>query len=150
MEFYRQALEVDPGNINCNIKLGQILEDQREFDDAIQCYKKALKCDRTCFMALMRLGLVQIRNNMREKGIKQLQMAYDQDSTNLELKVKLAEIYVKDDDSRVDEAEKLLKEAIEVDYNQSDAHAVLGKVHEKKGRIDEAIEEFKIALRFPH
>ena len=43
----------------------------------------------------MKLGLVQIRNNMRDKGLQNLKAAYRIDSENLDLKLKLADVYLK-------------------------------------------------------
>lgn len=70
MEFYHKACLLQPTNPICHSKLGQVYEKQREFDKAIDCYKKALRRDANSFIPLMRLGLVFIRNNQKEKGLK--------------------------------------------------------------------------------
>jgi Tfp pilus assembly protein PilF len=90
--------------------------------------------------------MVQIRNMMREKGLKNLEAAYKGDPDNVELKVKLAEFYIRGTDKEIEIAEKMLKEAIEVDPRIGDAHAALGKIYEKREMNDEAIDSYKKAL----
>lgn len=89
----------------------------------------------------MRLGLVFIRNNLKEKGLKQLLLAYEQNPDDAQLLIRLGEFYLKDD-SKIDEAETLLLKAISKDPEDADAHVALGKVYEKKEKVDEAIEQF--------
>jgi Tfp pilus assembly protein PilF len=55
--------------------------------------------------------------------------------------VRLGEYYLKDD-SKIDEAERLLLKAISKDYDDADAHVALGKVYEKQEKVDEAIDQF--------
>jgi len=43
----------------------------------------------------------------------------------------------------------MLQEALSKDPNHSDGHIALGKIYERKGLIDEAIEELKLALKNP-
>jgi len=71
--------------------------------------------------------------------------AYQQNPDDVELLVKLGEIYQRDD-KKVEEAEKLLTKAISMDPTIPDAHIALGKVYEKKNQNDDAINEFKIAI----
>ena len=43
----------------------------------------------------MKLGLVYIRNNQKDRGLQNLRAAYKIDSENLDLKLKLADVYIK-------------------------------------------------------
>lgn len=72
IEFYLEAAEHLPTSADVFIKLGLCYEKLREFDDAIKYFKKALRRDKTAFKPLFRLGLVFIRNNLKEKGLKHL------------------------------------------------------------------------------
>lgn len=77
LEFYQQASKLMPNSAICFTKLGLVYERLREFDQAIDCYKRACRRDSSAFVPLMRLGLVYIRNNLKEKGLKQLLLAYE-------------------------------------------------------------------------
>ena len=75
----------------------------------------------------MKIGLVQIRNNMRDKGLQNLKAAYRIDSENLDLKLKLADVYLKF--NNIDIAWQLATEAIALDPNNSECHYIMGKVY---------------------
>jgi len=62
--------------------------------------------------------------------------------------VKLGEINLRDD-TKIEQAEQLLRKAISIDNTISDAHVALGKVYEKLNKNDKAIEEFKMAVKLP-
>jgi len=54
-------------------------------------------------------------------------LAFEQDQSNVELKIKLADIYAKTE--KIEEAEQLCIEAIELEPGSSEAHYTLGKVY---------------------
>ena len=63
LNHFAQASEIDPYSVEVMIKMGLCYEKMREFDDAIRCYKKGLRRDKTSFSAMYHLGAVQVRNN---------------------------------------------------------------------------------------
>jgi tetratricopeptide (TPR) repeat protein len=63
LEHYKRASMLIPSSSKVYTKLGQVYEKTREFDHAIEYYKKAIRRDSKAFVPLMRLGLVLIRNN---------------------------------------------------------------------------------------
>ena len=71
--------------------------------------------------------MVQIRNNMRDKGIYNLKMAYKVDPDNLELKEKLADVHLKN--GEIEKADTLSREAHELDPNNAETYYIMGKVH---------------------
>ena len=70
LEYYKRAVTLTPSSAKYYSKLGQVYEKMREFDIAITYYKKALRRDPKSFVPLMRLGLVLMRNDQKEKGLK--------------------------------------------------------------------------------
>jgi tetratricopeptide (TPR) repeat protein len=70
LDYYKKACALLPSDPICHTKLGQVYEKIREFDLATESYRKALKRDPKAFTPLMRLGLVLIRNNQKDKGLK--------------------------------------------------------------------------------
>ena len=148
LTFYKRANQMMNDRPDSFIKLGICHEKLREFDEAEICYKKALKKDKTAFLPLFRLGLVHIRNNNRERGIKYLEQAYGAHPLHIEVLVKLGEAYLKDE-NKIKESEELFLKALEVDNNNGDAHVGLGRVYEKQEKTDLSIEQFKHALKVP-
>lgn len=139
-----------PKAIECLIKAGAILEKNREFDKAIATYKKILKMDKNDFQGLMKLGMIQIRNNQKDKGMKNLEAAYEKNKGNVELKIKLAETYARGDDEQINKAEKMLQEALILNKGSGDAFAALGRIYERKEKVDDAINAYHRALQLPH
>jgi tetratricopeptide (TPR) repeat protein len=136
--------------VKAMLKIAHLHEKQRDFDDAITVYKRVIRTDPKNFEGYKGLGTVQLRNMMREKGLKNLEAAYELNPNSVELKVKLSEFYLRGNAQEVGKAETMLKDAILRDPNNGDAQAALGKVYEKKDMIDEAIAAFQKALKLPH
>lgn len=148
IEQYDAAATLEPRNVECHLKLANLYEIKRDFDQAIKIYKKILKHDNNCFKALMKLGLVQIRNDIRDKGLQNLKLAYKIDPEDLELKIKLADVYIKNGNIGI--ASDLAEAALEQDPNNSETHYIMGKVYQHKDMVDEALDSYKTALTFPH
>ena len=60
--------------------------------------------------------------------------------------LKLGEINQRDD-SKLDIAQAIIEKAIDLNPNLAEAHISLGRIFEKKGRNDEALELFKKGLK---
>jgi|TARA_B110000285_G_scaffold233319_1_gene306726 tetratricopeptide (TPR) repeat protein len=109
-------------------------------------FKKALRKDKKNFVANYKLGLVYIRNNQRKEGLKSLLVAHEIEPEDIETLLKISEIYLRDD-QRLDEAERYIKMALELDNDIPEAHISLGRIYDKKGYDDLAIEQYKIGIK---
>lgn len=138
-DYYISALEAKPNSADLYVKVGKCHEKLREFDDAIAMLKKALKRDKKNFVANYKIGLVYIRNNQRKEGLKALLAAHDLEPDDIETLLKISEIFLRDD-QRLDEAEKFIKLALELDNDIPEAHISLGRIYDKKGYDDLALE----------
>lgn len=58
LDFYHEALRINPFDIDVHIKQGKSFEKIRNFDEACNSYKRALKIDKNHFEGLLNLGLV--------------------------------------------------------------------------------------------
>lgn len=126
--------------------MGKTLEKLREFDEAISCFNKALRRDKNNFMAHYRLGLIYIRNDQKNEGIESLKRAITIDPEDIEPLLKLGEVYLREEKT-LNEAEKYLKMALAIDDYLPDAHFALGRVYEKKGYDERALEQYKMGMR---
>lgn len=52
------------------------------------------------------------------------------------------------DHERYDEAEQFLVESLEIDYENSASHYLLGKIYALRGKTEKAIYEYSLAVRF--
>lgn len=57
-------------------------------------------------------------------------------------------MYIKNEN--IEMAEKLANEAIEMDPNNAESYYILGKVYQSKNMVDEALDNYKTALTYPH
>ena len=89
--------------------------------------------------------MTYLRNNDKAKGMKYLLEAYNDDPNQVELNIKLGEMYLRDDND-IEKALKHLNKAIELEATISDAHFLVGKVYEKLGNDDMALKEYSIAV----
>ena len=118
----------------------------REFDEAITFIKKALRRDNKNFYAHYRLGLCQIRNNMRDEGIKSLKTALKLSPNDLETQLKLAEVYLREE-ATLKDAKDIIKMVVRQNPNLCEGYIQLGRVYDKEGKHDDALETFKKALQ---
>lgn len=56
IDYYRNALSIDPSSIKAWVNLGNCMLDCKYVEDAIAAFNKALKSDSSCFQALMGLS----------------------------------------------------------------------------------------------
>ena len=90
------------------------------------------------------MGLVCMKFGQRKEGVKALLRANKIEPDNVNCLVKLAEIYSRDD-KKMDQAERHLLRALSIDDHLPEAHLTLGRILDKKGEDDEAIEHFRTA-----
>ena len=142
--FYKEASDLKPNKIEVYLKLGRTYERIKDFEEAISNFKKALRRNKNCFQALYRMGLVCMKFGQRKEGVKALLRANKIEPDNVNCLVKLAEIYSRDD-KKMDQAERHLLRALSIDDHLPEAHLTLGRILDKKGEDDEAIEHFRTA-----
>jgi len=113
----------------------------REFDEAITHLKKATRRDPRNFAANYRLGLCQIRNNMREEGINSLKMCLSINPNDIDTMLKLSEVYQRDD-KKIKEAEQMITKVLKQDPELAEAYIQLGRINEKQNKNAAALEAF--------
>lgn len=139
LENYRDAADLSPYRVALQVKLGQCFEKVRDFEEAIVCYSKALRRDKTNFMSHYRLGCVQIKNGMRQEGIESLMEAHRIEPDDVDTLVKLGEIFSRDD-GKMNQAIKMVEKALAIDPEIPDAYVTLGRIYEKQGKEEDAME----------
>jgi len=109
ISYYKQAIKLDPNNSMFFLKLGKCYERDREFEMAIDNYKKSWNLDNERnALPLFRLGWAYVRVKNYEKGIDTMKKAILLEPDNPEVLSKIGELLLRDDD-KLDEAEGYLK-----------------------------------------
>ena len=122
-----------------HVKIGKMHEKDKNFLDAIKSYIRSCELVPDSAIPELRLGWSYIRNCEKENGLVHLRKAYEIDPENIETLEKLAEVLFRDHKT-IDEAIKLLKEALKIDPNYIDALVTLSRAYEAKGQLNLAIE----------
>jgi len=120
-------------------------EKMREFDEAISHLLKATRRDKWNFTAFYKIGLCYIRNNMKTEGIEALKHCLVIQPENLDVMIKLTEVYQKED-KYLREAENMIKKIISKDPSLPEPYVYLGKVLDKRNDNQGALEAFKKGL----
>lgn len=145
--------------------MGRSLRAQGEFAAAATEFHKSIQVDSSCKkMALANLGVIYYILNLNNQAVKYLDEALVLDSTNANLRLKLACAYERlgkidlaaeqynlslaksENNSEVlDSLEKLWSQKIEQNPNDAEAHANLGAVYQRRNNFAAALAEYEKA-----
>ena len=90
--------------------------------------------------------MIYIRNGDKERGIEHLKKSLTFDSDNIEVLSKLGEILMKDPIT-FDQSEQYFVKALSIDENMADALVGMGRIYDKRNKVDQAITCFEKALK---
>jgi len=145
IQDYNKALELEPNLAEAYNNRGDAYRIRGEPDRAIRDFNKALELEPNYAAAYNNRGIVYYGKNNSYLAIRDFNKA-------LELDPKLAEAYnnrgvVYDDESISFLAIQYYNKSIELDPNYAKAYNNRGLAYAKKGEIDEAIADFRKALK---
>jgi len=143
--IYKEILNFDPNNFHILNYLGNVLQDQRKFDEAIAYYQKAIKFNPLFAGSYFHLGSVFEIIGQSEKAINYYKKAIQYDPNFVGSYNNLGNVYRKL--GRLDEAIPYFQRAIKVNPHFGGSYYNLGKVLQNKGQIDESIFYFQKTLQ---
>lgn len=135
--IYRRILEGDPDNYRILNYLGNVLQDQRKYDEAIECYQKAVKSNHDFAGSYYHLGSVYEALEQYDRAIHYYEQAAQYDPHFAGSYNNLGNVYRRLD--RRDEAIRYFRKAIEVNPKFWGSYYNLGEVYQSKVMDDEAI-----------
>jgi tetratricopeptide (TPR) repeat protein len=140
----KTVIEKDPDNPEYQFYLGLFHEDLEEFDKAEEALLKAIEMNPDDSRFYFRLGVVYDKDGNREKCIEQMKTVIRIDPKNSNALNYLGYTYA-DMGENLDEAERLITEALK--YKPDDGYITdsLGWVYFKKGLYAKAVEFLKKA-----
>jgi tetratricopeptide (TPR) repeat protein len=145
IEYYRKALQINPGYAEAHGNLGYDLALLGYLDEAVAHLRKALEINPKFYEAYNNLGIVLTLQGHYEEAVEQIKAAIaikpDFPNAHNSLGTALKRL------GRLEEAKNQYFEALKIDPQFAAAHNNLGLVLEQEGRLDEARAHFAEAVR---
>jgi tetratricopeptide (TPR) repeat protein len=145
-EALGRASELDASSPKLHILLGDVYRHREYFPDAEQEYRKALALEPEDSGALFGLSLALLADQQTDEAFRLTRAALQKNVSDPELNALMGEILCARRD--FSEAEPYLKRSLNTKPELvPHIHALLGKVYAEANRTQQAIAEFKLALR---
>ncbi len=143
----RGALVVDPQNIRIHKSLGQIYLQQRKLSDAQKTYEFIVAIVPSDPEVHFYLGNIYEEQGKRPEAIEEFKLALKLNPEYPDALNSLGYLYA-EESINLEEAEQLIKKALEYEPNSGAYIDSLGWVYFKQGRYQEAIQELEKAVQF--
>ncbi|MGM0417325.1 MAG: tetratricopeptide repeat protein [Thermodesulfobacteriota bacterium] len=147
VSLLKKSLEINPGETLLLITLGNIYEEQLEYEKAVNTYQKGLDLasdDDRLWSFYYRLGVVYDKQKNKEKSIEMMKNALDLKPDNPDTLNYLGYTYA-DMGINLDQAEEMILKALSLKENDGYITDSLGWVYFKQGKTDKALKYLKKA-----
>jgi protein O-GlcNAc transferase len=125
------------GEVEAHVRLGNTLQDQGRFEEALRCFRRALQL-RPAFVELhLNIGLSQQRLGQTEQAIASYRLALAQPRVAVQAHCNLGAVLR--EAGRLDESVSSFRAAVALDQNCAEALHGLGAALLAQGRVAEAI-----------
>jgi Flp pilus assembly protein TadD len=143
--LFEHALKVNNRNDVAHNNLGNILEKEKKYDQAIAHYRESLKIDPLSVEAHNNLGQIYMTLGNIPEAIPEFQQALKTSPKFAKVDYNLGLAY--DNLGDFERAIGYYRLAISLNPNLPEVYYNLGNVYGKTGRIDEAIEQYRKAIQ---
>jgi tetratricopeptide (TPR) repeat protein len=145
MVMYREALRINPADVEAHINLGNALSRQGRLAEAIARYREAIAIDSADADAHSDLGVALCRQGRTEEGAAEYREAMRINPVlgqpHYDLGLALFQ------QGRAEEAIAQFREALEIDPNDANTHGRLANALVQNGATEAAIAEYRTALQ---
>jgi pentatricopeptide repeat protein len=147
-EEIKQAQQLDPLSLIINANKGYYLYFARQYDAAIEQYRRTLEIDPNFGVGRFYLAQAYVQKRMYTEAISEFQKLRTSTGQDLEADAALAHAYARA--GRREEAEKILAEMKELQQSRYVSPLYIATVHAGLGEVDEAIEWLNKAFDARH
>lgn len=145
VRFLSVAIEKDVKNPDFKYYLGTFYEEMGDFESAEKYIKQAVEIEPDNSRYLFRLGVVYDKGNNKQASMDAMRKVIELDPKHANAMNYLGYTYA-DLGQNLDEAERLIKEALKHKPNDGYITDSLGWVYYKKGQFDKALKYLKKAV----
>ncbi|MFC1856646.1 tetratricopeptide repeat protein [Thermodesulfobacteriota bacterium] len=145
INFLTDVIERVPDNPEFFLQLGSLYEDAEDFGEALKVLQKGIEIDSKNVRLYFRLGVVYDKRGHKKDSIRTMKTVISLDPQNANALNYLGYTYA-DLGQNLNEAEQLIKKALQ--FKPADGYITdsLGWVYYKKGLFDQAIEVLEQAV----
>ncbi|HWR97847.1 MAG TPA: tetratricopeptide repeat protein [Candidatus Methanoperedens sp.] len=142
--LYQQSLARTPGDWKLLMNLGALLEGQNRLEEALACYRAALRTAPEYGGLYTNLGTVLSKLDRRDEALRAFDEALRKGANRARTLTKLGGVLF--DSDRADQAIPLFAEALTLDPESTGALGGYGDALASLGRYDEAVIQYEKAL----
>lgn len=142
---FRNALRLDPKNVNVLNSLGVCFGVQQNYPKALTAFQAALKINPDEILALYNAGLVNLLMDQRDKALQFWLKAAPLGRDVFELHFQAGKLLLEAD--RPEKAQKLLQQAAELKPESALVQRLLGDAFRVQRLLDDAVGPYQKALR---
>jgi serine/threonine-protein kinase len=144
VRFLTVAAALRPDSPGCLFNLGIALRTNRQLDEAIACFRKAIELDPKYAMAHRQLGLALQDQGQLDEAIASYRKAMKLDPESAWDHYRLGDMLKAN--GQLDEAIALYRNVVKVDPTNAHARGDLGQALQAKGQLGEAVACYRKAI----
>jgi tetratricopeptide (TPR) repeat protein len=144
LEFYQKALVCDEKAEMISEKVPILLLRLERTDEAAMWLHNYLAAHPEKTGMRMLYAKVLLRQNKNTEAMRQYQLISEQHPYDPPILLMLAEMYMATE--KPEKAEPLLEQVFELDSSSYPGHILMARLRQIQGRIDEAVEQYQLAL----
>ncbi|MGD8520445.1 MAG: tetratricopeptide repeat protein [Desulfobacterales bacterium] len=145
IEEFKQALLLDPANVNVHNSLGVCYGVQGEYKRAIKQFKATIALDSKEYMAIYNLGLINMLSGHKDKALSFFAKANGFTADVFEIVFQTGKLYLENGDFK--KAQTFLEQASRLNPTAGAVFRYLGECHGAAGRTKAAITAYKKAVK---
>jgi tetratricopeptide (TPR) repeat protein len=145
IEEFKQALLLDPTNVNVHNSLGVCYGVQGEYKRAIKQFKATIALDSKEYMAVYNLGLINMLSGHKEKALSFFAKANGLAADVFEIVFQTGKLYL--ENGNFEKALTFLEQASHLNPAAGAVFRYLGECHGAAGRTTAAIAAYKKAVK---
>ena len=145
--FFHEAISLDPKYADAHYRLATLLQHEKDSAGAEQSYRNALRADLDHRDARYRLGMLLIDLDRKSEAMTELEQALKQAPEDPQMQAALSSIWFDQYQSNFAQMADGIKQAIAADPKDANLHVELGNVYQEMSRIQDAVAEYRLALK---
>jgi len=145
LEKYKEALEMEPENPECNYKVGVGNYLLGNYSKALNYFQKAVDLDPSHYKALNNLGYLYEKEDKFKKATRYYERAIKANPDYFKARYNLGRVLY--NQGQVDKAEKVVRELVELKPGYDRGFYLLGLILETQEDFTEAAQAYKEALK---